>query len=81
MKHERHCNMITVSHVKLERCVLNMQVMVRLLLTSVRGKYLRSAFKAMQRDWLLQKFFNVVLFREGDGSLTYTCCFFGYACC
>lgn len=81
MKHERHCNMTTLSHVKIERCVLKVQVMVRLLLTSVRGKYLRWAFKAMQHDWLLQKFFNIVPFREDDDSLTHTYCFFGYACC
>lgn len=72
MEHERHRNMTTRSHVKLEKCVLKVQVMVRLLFNICQRQILEMSFKAMQHDWLLQKFLNTVLFREGDGSLTHT---------
>lgn len=64
MKHEMSLSVTTVSHVKLEKCVLKVQVTVRLLFHSCQRKILEMSLQGNQHDWLLQKFFNTVVFRK-----------------
>lgn len=45
MKHERQRNVTAVSHVKLERCVLKVQVTVRLLFSRCQRKILEMSLQ------------------------------------